>query len=323
MSLALGTLVNADRLEKVVLAKRVSRFMIAEGHTETEVEAATNIARALAQDLSAQVREVLAFELRFCSTLPHDLAARIATDVESVSGPFIETTMALTDSQWAGMIPHLEEFAHTRLSRRSDLGEQSALALVASGSDKTAVQLFTNLSIKLSEHICTKAVDRFHAAEPVMTALGARVDLPLSIVERILTLVTENCRHILMANYALSDEFVGKLVFNSHNEALWRQIAQAGPAQVHGYVVDLKQSGRLTEMMVLDMVERGSGQFLASALALEAGLTLGQTRQILAGGELRAVLELVRKAGYGKTAAQRIFRVLKSDEDDTDQVIKA
>ncbi|WP_417464636.1 DUF2336 domain-containing protein [Kordiimonas sp.] len=314
MSLALGNLVNADRLEKVVLAQRVSRFLSSEGRNTEEVEAATNIARALAQDLSVQVRETLAFELRLCRHLPQDLAARIASDVESVSGAFVETTFALSDSQWAGLIPHLEEHAHIRLARRSDIGEQTALALVASGSGKTVTYVMKNINIKITSEICDKTLQRFSIEQGVMDAMAHREDLPIAVAERIIALVSEQCRQVLLSNYALPDQVVGELLFKTQNETLWRQIAQAGPAQVHGYVVDLKKQGRLSEMLTLEMVERGSFQFLGSALAIEAGVTLGEVRAVLEQGELRALLTLIQKAGYGKTSAQRIFRILKENE---------
>eukprot|EP00657_Telonema_sp_P-1_P011923 TRINITY_DN774_c0_g1_i2.p1 TRINITY_DN774_c0_g1~~TRINITY_DN774_c0_g1_i2.p1 ORF type:complete len:156 (+),score=69.20 TRINITY_DN774_c0_g1_i2:123-590(+) len=118
------------RQEKVVLAQRVSRFLSSGGRETEELEAATNIARALAQDMSVQVRETLAFELRLCRDIPQDLAARIASDVESVSGAFVETTFALSDSQWAGLIPHLEEHAHIPVSYTHLRAHETVLDLV-------------------------------------------------------------------------------------------------------------------------------------------------------------------------------------------------
>ncbi|WP_262690826.1 DUF2336 domain-containing protein [Kordiimonas aestuarii] len=314
MNLALGNLVNADRLEKVVLAKRVSRFLATTGHGEAEIDAASNIARALAQDLSIQVRETLSFELRLCRNIPHDLAARIVSDIDSVSGPFIEVTEALSDGQWAGLVPHLEEHAHLRLARRKDIGEQTAYALVANGSEQTAARVMANIEIRLTERVYDKTIDRFSSSELVLGEMSRRDDLALRIVERIIGLVSEDYKRILLSNYALPKEVVAEIVFKTQHETLWRQIAKAGPAQVHGYVVDLKREGRLSETLTLEMVERGSFQFLGSALAIEAGVTLGAVRAVLEQGDLREVLKLVYAAGFGRGGAQRICRVLKENQ---------
>ena len=314
MNLALGNLVNADRLEKVVLAKRVSRFLASSDHEHDDHEAVTNIARALAQDLSIQVRETLSFELRMCNNIPYDLAARIASDIESVAGPFIEVTQAFSDGEWAGLIPHLEKHAHQHLARRHDLGEQTVFALVANANEETVARVIANREIKLTEQASKKTVDRFATSEMVMQELSRRDDLTLPVVERIIGLVAEEYKRILLANYSLPKQLVAEIVFKTQHETLWKQVAKAGPAQVHGYVVDMKREGRLSEALTLEMVERGSFQFLGSALAVEAGATLGEVRAIIERGELRELLALIQKAGYGKTSAQRICRVLKGNQ---------
>jgi uncharacterized protein (DUF2336 family) len=314
MNLALSNLVNADRLEKVVLAKRVSRFLASSGHEDADYEAVTNVARALAQDLSIQVRETLSFELRLCGHIPYDLAARIASDIESVAGPFIEATLAFSDGEWAGLVPHLQDHAHAKLARRHDLGEQTGFALVLNGTAETVTSVMANREIRLSERVCNKAVDRFSGNDPVMQEMSRRDDLTLAVVERIIGLVAEEYKRILLANYSLPKRLVAEIVFKTQHETLWKRIAQAGPAQVHGYVVDLKREGRLSEMLTLEMVERGSFQFLGSALAVEAGVTLGEVRGILEKGDLRDVLRLIHSAGFGKTSAQRICRVLRENQ---------
>lgn len=314
MSLDPENLAKADPIAKVVLAKRASRFLNSPDRPEEELATVENIARALAQDICLEVRETLAFELRFCSHLPYDLAARIATDVESVSGPFIEVTSAFTDDQWAGLVPHLEEHALKRLAKRPDLGDHTAYAIVSSGPMNTAEIVLKNIEIRLSERVCNHTVDRFSDNEPMIDTLAQRADLPLRVVERIVDMVSEECRKILMNTYAVAADIATKVVLNTQNEMLWQKIAEAGPAQVHGYAIDLKREGRLDEELVLEMADRGSFQFLGSALALEAGVTLGEVRRTLESGDLRSLLVLVHKAGFSKEAAQRIFRILKRND---------
>jgi uncharacterized protein (DUF2336 family) len=314
MSLDPENLAKADPVAKVVLAKRASRFLNSSDRPEGELVTVENIARALAQDICLQVREVLAFELRFCTQLPYDLAARIATDVESVSGPFVEVTPAFTDDQWGELVPDIEGQALTRLAKRSDLGEYTAFAIASTGPKEAAAVLMKNVDIRISERVADKTVDRFEAERDIIDALGRRDDLPLSVVDRIVTMVSGECRKILMLKYALSDDDASFVMNNTQNEVLWKKIAQAGAAQVHGYVIDLKRENRLDEGLVLEMAERGSFQFLGSALALQAGVTLAEVKSVLQSEDLRRLLILVRKAKFSKEAAQRIYRVLKRNE---------
>lgn len=314
MSLDPENLAKADPMAKVVLAKRASRFLNSDNRPEEELATVENVARALAQDICLEVRETLAFELRFCESLPYDLAARIATDVESVSGPFIEVTKAISDDQWAALVPHLEEHAQKRLARRSDLGEHAAFALMNSAPRMPSEMLMKNVSIRLSERVCDRAVDRFGDEVELMQSLSQRADLPLKIVERIIDRVSGEYRRLLMDKYAIGGDLATGLAQASGDEALWSRVAKAGPAQVHGYVLDMKRDGRLDRALVLKMAERGSFQFLGSALAVEAGITLGDVRRVIESGDLRRMLELVRSAGFGKEAAMRIVRVLKNND---------
>ncbi|NVJ99862.1 MAG: DUF2336 domain-containing protein [Alphaproteobacteria bacterium] len=314
MSLDPENLAKADPVAKVVLAKRASRFLNSDNQAEDELATVENIARALAQDICLEVRETLAFELRFCESLPYDLAARIATDVESVSGPFIEVTKAITDDQWAALVPHLEEHAQMRLAKRADLGEHTAFAIANSSPKSPAGMMIKNVSIRLSERVCGRTMDRFGEEADMMEALSRREDLPLRVVERIVDMVSGECRKLLMEKYPVAFEVADKVAQTSADEVLWGKIAKAGPAQVHGYVLDLKREGRLNEALVIKMAGRGSFQFLGSALAIEAGITLGDVRRVIETGDLRRMLQLVHRAGFSKDAAMKIMRILKKNE---------
>lgn len=314
MSLDPQNLAKADPAAKVVLAKRTSRFLNSDNRPEEELATVENIARALAQDICLEVRETLAFELRYCSRLPYDLAARIATDVESVSGPFIEVTTAFTDAQWASLIPHLEEHALMRIAKREDLGDHASFAIVSSCPVRPAEAVVRNDAIKLSERSCNKTVDRFSDNEGIIDALAQRNDLPLGVVERIVNMVSAEYRKLLVNKYAVAQGEVATVINQTQEQALWSRIAKAGPAQIHGYVIDLKAEGRLEERLVLKMAEMGSFQFLGSALAVEAGVTLGDVRRAFESGELRRMLELVHAAGFSQDAAKQIFRYLKKND---------
>lgn len=311
MSLNTVDIVNAATLEKVVLAKRISAFLRDE-HSEEERATVENVARMLAQDIALQVRETLAFELRTCHALPYDLAAKLASDVESVACPFLASTLAFTDMQLAGLVPHLEEYAHITLARRPDLGPQTCQAIVTVGSDKTATYVVRNDHITISDQSCEILVKKHAENRDVMDHLSRRTDLPLSVVEMIMHKVSAECRAALVEHYGVDKAAAEEITGNSMFEAMWRQLEKASPTQVHAYVIDLKRSGRLTHDLAKDITQRGCLAFLESMLALETGLTLGAVREILYASETKAFVSLMQKAKINKTDAQDYHRILKS-----------
>ena len=313
MSIEAIDIVNAATLEKVVLTQRVAHFLKDRGSDEQR-DAIENVARMLAQDISVQVREALAFELRTCKLLPHDIAAKIASDVESVASPCLADTEAFSDLQLAGLIPHLQEHAHVTIARRPDVGPQTCLAIVTIGTDNSVSFMVQNDHVTLNENTCATVVNRFGMSKGMMDLLSHRLDLPLSIAEEIISKVSRDCRKILAEHYGVEAPMVDDIAHNAKNEAVWRQIEKASPAQIHGYVIDLRKEGRLTADMILEFAGAGSLSFLESALALEAGLTLGAVREALYGGDMSAFVRLMQAAGVSKAVAHEYRQiVLKKD----------
>jgi len=314
MSINAVDIVNAATLEKVVLTQRVARFLNDEKPEEERI-AIENVARMLAQDISLQVREALAFELRTCNLLPHDLAAKIASDVESVASPFLATTETFSDVQLAGLIPHLEEHAHITIARRPDVGPHTCLAIVSVGSEKSVSFVVRNDHIPLGDEVCTKVVNRFGMSRDMMDLLSQRMDLPLTVAEALIDKVSEDCRVLLRNQYGVADPIVAEITRRSKHEATWQLIEKASPAQIHGYVIDLRKSGRLTTDMVLEFASRGCLCFMESALALEAGLTLGAVREALYGQDMPAFVRLMHEANVSKAIAHEYFQIVRKQND--------
>jgi len=314
MSMNAVDIVNAATLEKVVLTQRVAGFLN-DNHSEDERAAIENVARMLAQDISLQVREALAFELRTCKHLPHDLAAKIASDVESVASPFLSSTEVFSDVQLAGLVPHLADHAHVTLARRSDIGPQTCLAIVTVGTDKTVSFIIRNDQIKIQEDAVATVTQRFGMNRDMMDLLAKRSDLPISALEKIIKKVSSRCRAELMKSYNLDPAIAEELTRNAQIEAIWRQVEKASPAQVHAYVIDLRKASRVTTDMVMEIADRGCLLFLESVLALDAGLTLGTVRNALYSVDVTAYVSLMQRANISKAAAHEYYRIIANHGD--------
>ncbi len=310
MSIDPVKMVNADTLEKVVLTRRVSDFLHRSEDQEQRI-VIENVARALAQDVATKVREALAFELRTCPFVPHDLAAKIATDVESVAGPFLASTTVFSDSQLAGLIPHLEEHAHVTIARRKDLGEAACEALVTFGSEKSISYLVRNETAPLNESVLSNVVKRFPDRQNLMDMLGARPGLPLAIVNQIIDKVSDKFRCLLEGQYELSSDVSDSLMRSAASKTIWTMIENASETQIHAYVGDLRAQRRLTTDLMLDMSEKGSIAFLESALAYKSGLTLAAAKDMLHSGDSSLFVALMRKADISKADAHTFLGLLK------------
>ena len=312
MALSAQKLMKADTLEKVVLTRRVSEFL---HRSEDDEERAVieNVARMLAQDVATQVREALAFELRTCPYLPHDLAAKIASDVDDVAGPFLASTMVFSDSQLAGLVPHLEEHAHVTLARRKDIGTSTCEALVTFGSEKSVSYLVRNEAAPLNEKVLSKVVQRFPERQTLMDQLSARPELPISIVSQIIDKVSDKYRCLLEGQYGLTSDVSDNLMRTAASKTVWNMIENASEKQIHTYVGDLRAQKRLSVDLMLDMAERGSIAFLASALAYRSGLTLSTAKEMLHSNESGLFVGLMKQADISKADAHAILQILRAN----------
>jgi len=303
-------LIDSVKLEKMMLAKRVAKFLTGQQSSEDRV-AVEDVARLLARDLSIQVREVLAFELRHCDILPTDLAEKIARDVEDVASPFLSSTHAFNDDTLAELIPTLAEHARVTVARRNDLGDKSVKALAEHAEAPGVTTLVRNDSVGLSEAACDAVVGRFGDDRRLMDQLSARADLPLAIVEQIIDKVSDHCRDTLMQHYAVEGTLAEKLAGGSRIEALWQQISHAAPQQVHALVNDMRKQKRLTHLLIAEMADRGSTAFLESAFALEAGMPIIQVREILSLKKAQDFVDLMKRIDVSKAMAPRFLSIAR------------
>lgn len=305
-----ASLVDAAKLEKMVLAKRVGQFLSVD---QADEERATieDVARKLAADVSAHVRQVLAYELRKCERLVPDIAEKIAKDIEVVSGPFLEGTLAFSDKGLVKLIPQLKDYARAALARRTDLSDVVMEALARVGQEKAVTSLVRNDRLALPAETCSTVVARFSDNVRVMDHFSGRLDLPVSIVERIADKVSDHCRDVLVSYYDVQEDIAADVLDRTKVELLWQQVENADPSQVHAIVRELRTNKRLTSSLAIEIAKKGCHAFLESALALRAGLSLQEVKKILTLEDRLAFVRLMHKADFGKSMAPSVLKIAK------------
>ena len=74
--------------------------------TETELQIAHDVVRTMAKDVELAVRRALSHSLRSATHLPHDVAMRLANDVEAVALPILTKSPVLTDADLIEIVRH-------------------------------------------------------------------------------------------------------------------------------------------------------------------------------------------------------------------------
>lgn len=310
MEAVMTSLVDAEKLEKMVLAKRVGQFL-SHDQSDDERAAVEDVARKLAADVSAHVRQVLAYELRKCERLVPDIAEKIAKDVENVAGPFLEGTRVFSDKGLVKLIPQLKEYARAALARRTDLSDVVMEALARIGEEGSVTSLVRNDRLALPELTCGTVVNRFADNVRVMDHFSGRMDLPISIVERIADKVSSHCRDVLVSYYDVQEDIAAEVLDSTKVELLWQQVNGADAVQVHAIVRELRTNKRLTSELAIEIAKKGCPAFLESALALRAGTPLQDVKKTLTLVDRLAFVRLMHKADFGKSMAPSVLKIAK------------
>src|SRR5262249_17791742 len=129
--------------------------------TEEELNLAQDVVRIMAKDVEATVRQSLSQSLRKAQRLPHDVAVKLANDIESVALPILTHSEVLTDDDLATIVKGGAEKKQEAIAGRAKVSEKISEALINTAGEKAVAKLMENQGAKISDTSMNKAVDRF------------------------------------------------------------------------------------------------------------------------------------------------------------------
>jgi uncharacterized protein (DUF2336 family) len=249
--------------------------------SENERQMAEEIFRFMVKDAEVRVREALAQNLKESSGLPHDLAVNLAQDVDQVALPILQFSDVLTDEDLIEIIQSQSGDKQTAIAGRSKVSENVSEALVDSGNEQAVTNLLSNEGAAISENSLNKVVDELGEKEQIQDAMVHRPKLPISVTERLVTVVSEKLAGELVGRHDLPENAVTDLVLQSRERAIISLSTDSDAGDVETLVQQLNKNGRLTPSIVLRGLCMGDLTFFEVAMAELAGVSLENGRQLI------------------------------------------
>ncbi|MBK1639938.1 uncharacterized protein (DUF2336 family) [Rhodothalassium salexigens DSM 2132] len=274
MVLEWNSAVDKSLLDRVVLAQKVGAFLSKDDIPRDQRRKVENFALMLAHDVSAEVRQCLAFELRRAPDLPRSLVMMIVRDIADVSVPFVKSTEVFTDDQWIEILDELEEQVLNALAGRPSISEPMAFELVCRGGDETVSILVGNRGAAVSERVCNTVIDRFSDHRVVLDTLAQRGDLPQSVAETLVALIADAARAVLVDRYGISPAVAGRVAAAAADRALVGRLAPLRTEALLDTVRDLRAKGQLDDALILAALEREAWRVIAAVLAVRSATPL-------------------------------------------------
>jgi uncharacterized protein (DUF2336 family) len=226
----------------------------------------------MAADAEIMVRRAVAASMKCSENLPREIALRLARDDVSVALPVLENSQVLSDDDLISILADGNGAKQVAIARRPQVSESLASAIVDTGNAAAVTTLVSNGGASLTEPLLKKTLDRYGQFETVKTAMVHRDQLPVTITERLVSLVSEKLKLTLAARHRLPADVATDIILDARERATVSLLSQnTSNEDAHALIQQLHASGRLTPSLVLRALCSGDMRFVEDAMAEIAG----------------------------------------------------
>ena len=269
---------SADNRASTV--EKIAQSIDSDAISEKELGIAQDILRILAKDAEVKVRAALSREAKSASRLPHDVAVSLAGDVAEVSSPILEYSSLLTDEDLILIVQESQEMDKLKaVANRSTVSTELSDALIDHGSKDVVATLVDNAGADISEGGLHKVVDKYGEDEDIQGPLVGRDSLPISLTERLVSVVSDRLREQLVVKHELPTEVAADLLMQSRERVTLGLVeSDSSTDRVEELVAQLARNGRLTESIILRAACLGDLTFVEAAVSRLSGVPMVNTQ---------------------------------------------
>lgn len=301
-----------DEDERAAAAHKLCRSMEKVDLDEEGRAAAQKILRMLADDAAELVRRAMAVTLKASDLIPHDVARKLAADVDSIALPIIAFSPAFTDDDLIEIVKAGSSVRQNAVAGRPRVGRDVATVLAETGSEMAVRTLASNDNADISEEGLWACVDRYGGSREVVAAIAYRQVLPLSVTERLVELASDVVREHLVTRHAVAPETAIRLAAFTRERATVDLVDQASVhADLGEFTANLNARHALTASLLLRALARGQMALFEHGLAELAG-----TPHARAGLMIHDAGQLGLKAIYDRAGLPpRLFQAFRAGVD--------
>ena len=275
-------LANPSDMPTYRLSADVSQLYASGELTGRERALADEILRGLLKDVEVRVRQAMSHYLKACDVLPHDIAVRLANDVESVALPILEYSSVLTDEDLIDIVQCHGEDYQSAIARRQEVSETVSEAIVGSGNERPVVTLLQNERSRLSQATMENVVLLFPEQQEVTRALAERPDVPAPVLDKLTHLVAEELRFEMISRHSKSAELVNSLMKQGSEDSLLNVLQTYQTLEdAEAMAAELYRSNRLTPTLLLRALYSGQLDFFEFGLARLAQMKAEDARPLI------------------------------------------
>ena len=265
---------HPDPEKRTNAALRICRTYRAAELSDKEKTFAHDLLKFMAQDAVAMVRRALAITLKNSPALPRSVAIKLASDIDDIAIPILENSPVFTEEDLIEVLRSRAASKVTAVARRPIVSGNLVREIVRYGDSLAVAEVAANDGAIIDEKTAEDILEFYHNDDLIKEAFISRTDLPVRIMEKLITQVSEEAAVILNREHninALEAIEIG----NKARERATIELVEDDfrERELREFTEHLLQNGRLTPSFIIRAIGLGRMSVVKYALACMAGVS--------------------------------------------------
>lgn len=264
---------HPDDEMRALAAQRICRNVRSAELSDKDREIAHDLLIYMANDAAALVRRALAVTLKNSPNLPRDVAKLLAKDIDSIAVPILKFSPVFTDADFIEILRSKAAAKIAAIARRPAVSGGLVDEIVRYGDSKAVAALAANDGANISTEQAAHILERYRSDDLIAEAFIRRRDLPTTIIEKLITHISEEAALILTQRHAVPVDVAIDLANRARERATIDLVDQSALTRdLTLFVKRLKEEGRLTPTLILRAAGCAQMRFVEYGLAALAGI---------------------------------------------------
>nr|WP_246157235.1 DUF2336 domain-containing protein [Sneathiella litorea] len=216
---------------------------------------------------------------------------------------------ALSDDDLFEIINSQSDLHQIAVASREALSEAVSEKLVDSGSEDVVATLLHNEGAEISDETYEKVLDQFGDSEKIQEPMTQRSKLPITVTERLVTLVSDKLREHLVTHHEMSPSMATDIILESREKTMIGFIKDgASHSDLVDLIDQLQENGRLTPTIILRALCVGDVDFFETAMAKYSNIAVSNVHILINDAGGKGLQQLCKKSNISG-GLQEIMKV--------------
>ncbi|MBN8827607.1 MAG: DUF2336 domain-containing protein [Sphingobacteriia bacterium] len=254
---------------KKQITEKITFYLDCGAFSEEEKVIALEIVEMIVKDADKEIRKIVSRNLKTYPELRKQTAFLLATDIEDeVATPIIEFSTVLEDYELIQIIESTQKLNRLMaITKRSGLTEGVAEKIIDKNIEEVTTSLLNNKTARISEKSISRLLKEQNESNEIMKALIERGGLSPVIIERVVSVVSEDLKKRLIKEYKLPTEIANDVTNASQEEVVANKLSVLANRDKTLELVDhLHKNNKLTQSLILRALCKGDVVFFALGL---------------------------------------------------------